>query len=530
MNGRAMAVERGRACGYLRGASGRLRIDTIPRPRDDRASTGRDGPCDASVRTAARDDVAVRVGQRAGGRPRSSRSARAPERSISRRSSSGPEALAERRRRAPRRPARASRARRPVSGSPRQPQSTVRSLGSTAKQMPWSQPWTAVLGHQQVPALAVGVVDQGIEHRHRAAGGRPGSGSCAGRRRRRRSRSRAGPCPGQPVRHAPAWAARWTSRRLRHVPRGFLASARVPCGKSASGRSPRIGLYTACSGSAPPRQLPGHRELAPQDHVGCLGHPAGDDLSSPSRSARRASAVVDRDVAPPAARVGLPDRSVQVPVAPDAHVAFRVERLAAERAGRSTRRDQPRGSPREPSAIAADSRTRSTSGPSGASSGTSSHRRSSSSSVAPRRRPRRPPLRSGLDGHLGLLAVPGDGQRARPEGVPERLVEGSVVVARDGSAAMLGDARSRPAPAAPRRSPRPGRRAAPPGPSRGSPRRRAGPRRPGGRSPLARADRWSRRRTGRGHRTRRCVWPRPTLAARADVVLRPAWSRRSGRR
>ena len=88
--------------------------------------------------------------------------------------------------RAPRRGSAASRARRRArrrgrragsrararsvsgSGSPAQPQSTVRSFGSTPRLTPWSQPRTIVAVAQQVAALAVGVVEHGVEHRHRA--------------------------------------------------------------------------------------------------------------------------------------------------------------------------------------------------------------------------------------------------------------------------------------------------------------------------------------------------------------------------
>ena len=63
----------------------------------------------------------------------------------------------------------APRPRRRVSGSPAHPHSTVRSLGSAWNDTPWSTPCTrAARLDQHVAALAVGVVEDDVEHGHPA--------------------------------------------------------------------------------------------------------------------------------------------------------------------------------------------------------------------------------------------------------------------------------------------------------------------------------------------------------------------------
>ena len=151
-------------------------------------------------------------------------------------------------RRAPRRGRRTRCESRPAhrrrSASPRHAHRTVRSLGSTEKQMPWSTPRDVAVGRrQQVAALAVGVVDQRVEEAHRA---QPLVAAVTTARRRRppdRSRSMPGPCPRRTVRRAGPSAARRPSRSPRtpgtQRPRGGPACR---SGKSSSGRSPLIGL------------------------------------------------------------------------------------------------------------------------------------------------------------------------------------------------------------------------------------------------------------------------------------------------
>ena len=265
MSGRASrAAGMDAACGSSLGHPGRL---GAPYPLIP-ACVHRDQPCAGPVAQKGGQGMTCRHGSGCGSAPsRAARPARRLSASTSRGSSSSrqpsPSSPSSAAAYAPHASSSSS-----SSGSPLQPQSTVRSLGSGEKQMPWSQPWTvAVLRGQDVPTLAVGVVDQRVEHREPAQAGRRGSGSCAARPPRRRRRSTAGPCPGpagpsrrivggtidHPIASDTCQAAtsRWASVPVGEVVQRALA-ARSAC-RSRAAPGPVRG-----SG-------PGHAELAAQD-------------------------------------------------------------------------------------------------------------------------------------------------------------------------------------------------------------------------------------------------------------------------
>ena len=279
-------------------------------------------------------------------------------------------------------------------GSPAQPQSTVRSFGSDAKQMPWSQPRIGAVGRrQQMPALSVGVVQHEVEQRDRAAGGGRASGRASAGRPRPSTSIQSWSMPARRARRAAPSAARSRGRtprtRATRRPRDARASRRGSRRAAARHRS-------ACRPRAP------RRGLIPAD---LPAHPDGRARSRTSRSRHRRAArraligarleegerSRSSSAAPPTARTRRParrrrarraggrrcprgDPSGRSPSHSGAGRDARSARSAGRRTGSVGRPAATTWSARraKPWAIAAVIRTRSTSGPTGASSGTSS--------------------------------------------------------------------------------------------------------------------------------------------------------------
>ena len=222
-----------------------------------------------ALRTAA---TGWPASHRAGpGRPRCAAAARSGAAAASApRRRAAPRAPRRRGRRAPRAAGRRRRARRRSSGSPAQPQSTVRSLGSGWKQTPWSTPYRWPSGISRTcPPLRSALLTSTSKTAIRRSGtesswtraigwscwSRPSkTWQVAGRVRplgdhRDRLLLRVGLAPelhhaaAVRARRAGSSAARRPSRapRRRRTPPA-RGSASVPSGKSHSGRSPATGL------------------------------------------------------------------------------------------------------------------------------------------------------------------------------------------------------------------------------------------------------------------------------------------------
>ena len=220
------------------------------------------------VRTAATGSRATRRAGGAAARRCSSRSAR---RTNARRPRGSPSSSVEPVGRLVPGPAYGGQLARRRARAPAQPHSRVRSLWSVWKLTPWSTPNTRPAAAQDVAALAVGVVDQDVEHRQQPQrrARRRGSPRPAGRRRPDPRRSvnqpsrghRVGWAPGRPAVRSPS-SSTSTQACSEPGPERAVDEARSPA-RSRSRRSgtPRTRRPRAARGcgagsptaAAPPR-------------------------------------------------------------------------------------------------------------------------------------------------------------------------------------------------------------------------------------------------------------------------------------
>ena len=311
------------------------------------------------VRTAARGSPASpRPGRAAGPRQQPVDPAaawRAPRRRVSSSAERGAEA---RRRGRSRRRVEHLDVSAAASGSPAQPHSTVRSLGSTWNDTPWSTPCTAPSGTGSTwPPLRSALLSDDVEHRHPAQPRVVGVGqhhrlAAAARARRGRAASRSGSAAGAMTSTSVDRRRRLSTHSWHHAraERPVAQDGRrhdVPAGRLGHGVRRDLAARPACrrgspTAAAPPR--PACRrsaacdavelDLAEQRGVGRVDQPAldGDLAVLQQVSALPTSSAVTGPQSGPVAT------SAAVAVGARADVPARVERAAAERAGRAAGR------------------------------------------------------------------------------------------------------------------------------------------------------------------------------------------------